>query len=421
MTVLEVAAVAFSGALAAPVLAALAGVGWRLAGAVFGAVTEFATPTQGTSNYFTTNIVLDYLVRHARRLGKSSTSYHIYSDYSGNFLAQEHTYLSSQVFFWKRAPIYYAIAEKQNPNMSPGNGNANYGSFRALRGTVDWDDLVRKATEFHAESRTSTSRQDFRVVRHFASNSTDKPLASGGPPSDLSGPADLNLGRFITDPPRTEEERRLLDTMSLGAGAQAVVDDVKFWLDHEDWYDRRGISWKRGHCLHGLPGSGKTSLVRAIAHDFGLPVHVFSMSGMTNHDFINAWNQAMSDAIRIVLLEDVDMVFRGREPVGDDGLTFDVVLNAIDGVEQAHGTLLFVTTNQPEHLDPALLRPGRIDTSTELAAMDDAGRRKIALRITNSAEAAEEIVEATRGQTPAVVENEAVKWALRDLWSRRAA
>jgi SpoVK/Ycf46/Vps4 family AAA+-type ATPase len=95
----------------------------------------------------------------------------------------------------------------------------------------------------------------------------------------------------------------------------------------------------------------------------------------------------------MALIEDVDAVFNGRENVAQRDrqyLTFDCLLNCIDGIERVDGLFVVITTNRPEHIDPALggqsdgvgsTRPGRIDRVLELRPLDEAGRRKMASRI----------------------------------------
>lgn len=93
----------------------------------------------------------------------------------------------------------------------------------------------------------------------------------------------------------------------------------------------------------------------------------------------------------LALIEDIDAVFHGRENVAvasGPALTFDCLLNCLDGVQRSDGLLTVITTNHLEQIDPAIAqpgligsRPGRIDRLIRLAGMDEAGRRKIARRV----------------------------------------
>ncbi len=93
----------------------------------------------------------------------------------------------------------------------------------------------------------------------------------------------------------------------------------------------------------------------------------------------------------LALIEDIDAVFHGRENVAvtnGPGLTFDCLLNCLDGVQRSDGLLTIITTNHLNQIDPAIAqpgvigsRPGRIDRVVRLEGVDDAGRRKIARRV----------------------------------------
>src|SRR5690606_38276676 len=70
----------------------------------------------------------------------------------------------------------------------------------------------------------------------------------------------------------------------------------------------------------------------------------------------------------VVVIEDVDRAFHARERTEDanKNLTFSGLLNAIDGISAKEGRILVLTTNHPEVLDPALVRPGRVDRKFEV-------------------------------------------------------
>ena len=93
----------------------------------------------------------------------------------------------------------------------------------------------------------------------------------------------------------------------------------------------------------------------------------------------------------MALMEDIDAVFDGRRNVAvqsGPGLTFDCLLNCLDGVQRADGLMVVVTTNHLDRIDPAIgqpgkigSRPGRIDRIVSMGCLDDPGRRKLAERI----------------------------------------
>lgn len=74
-------------------------------------------------------------------------------------------------------------------------------------------------------------------------------------------------------------QKRPLDSIVLEAGVKdMIVADCKDFLCSEDWYAERGIPYRRGYLLYGVPGSGKTSLIHALAGELGLDIYALSLS-----------------------------------------------------------------------------------------------------------------------------------------------
>lgn len=146
-----------------------------------------------------------------------------------------------------------------------------------------------------------------------------------------------------------------------------ILDDVKLFQESASWYNQRGIPYRRGYLLHGEPGNGKSSLVIAIASELQCDICMLNLNAkdMTDERLLSVL--ANVPAKSVVLIEDIDCVFNARARCdGKDALTFSGLLNAIDGVMASEGRILFVTTNHIEKLDPALIRPGRIDLTIGL-------------------------------------------------------
>jgi chaperone BCS1 len=152
--------------------------------------------------------------------------------------------------------------------------------------------------------------------------------------------------------------------------AQELLEDVKHFQNSAEWYISKGIPYRRGYLLYGPPGTGKTSFTLAVAGALKLNICYLNLSGnQLDDDGLNrALNQAPSHSI--ILLEDIDAIFRKREQVGRRGggrqASFSGLLNALDGVRSQEGRILVMSTNHRERLDPALIRPGRCDKHLEL-------------------------------------------------------
>lgn len=160
-----------------------------------------------------------------------------------------------------------------------------------------------------------------------------------------------------------------------------IVADVKGFLDEESWYLERNLEYNRGFLLSGPPGTGKTSIVRALASDMNRPIYTFDLSSVVEATFTELMRYIPQGSI--VLFEDIDAIYNGREYLPDfkDGTSFSTFINAIDGVTTPSGLIKIFTTNHIENLDPALLRPGRCDRIFEFGNADSDMAEALFLRI----------------------------------------
>ena len=165
-------------------------------------------------------------------------------------------------------------------------------------------------------------------------------------------------------------QRRPISSVVLDTGkSETILTDVKDFLNSQEWYRVRGIPYRRGYLLHGPPGCGKTSFITALAGELEYSICVLNLSDRSMSDDRLQHRLADAPENSIILLEDIDAAFVSRETSahleeaykGLNRLTFSGLLNAIDGVTSTEGRIVFMTTNYIERLDPALIRPGRVD------------------------------------------------------------
>lgn len=142
-----------------------------------------------------------------------------------------------------------------------------------------------------------------------------------------------------------------------------IVHDLDEFLKGYEKYKKLNIPYKRGYLFYGQPGNGKTSLGSAIAGYLNRNVCYLNLSTiLTDNDLQLLFKNLLDDSILVI--EDIDASFDGRKPIGK--VTMSNLLNCLDGVFYKEGLITIVTTNSIEKLDPALIRPGRIDMQLQL-------------------------------------------------------
>lgn len=142
-------------------------------------------------------------------------------------------------------------------------------------------------------------------------------------------------------------------------------------------YKERGLNHKLTILLSGVPGTGKSSLIAALASHFNFDIAIMSFTPkMTDVGFLRAmrsWNRRTSrrededdkkeERVTILIIEDMDCIFKERKSNDENRnmVTFSGILNGLDGITTGDKQIVIMTTNHIEHLDPALIRPGRVD------------------------------------------------------------
>lgn len=146
-----------------------------------------------------------------------------------------------------------------------------------------------------------------------------------------------------------------------------IIETISEFKNNKEWYIKHGVPYQLGFLLKGPPGTGKTSIIKAIASEFNFPIYYLSVSDLK--DIQVAFSSIPDNAL--VVLEDIDSnkITHNREDTeqsDNQKITLSEVLNSIDGLFSSSGRVLVMTSNHAEVLDPALVRPGRIDLQIEI-------------------------------------------------------
>jgi ATP-dependent 26S proteasome regulatory subunit len=154
---------------------------------------------------------------------------------------------------------------------------------------------------------------------------------------------------------------RLLSTIYLEDNIKhQLKTDITKFIENELEYEKFGIPYKRTYMITGVPGSGKTSIIKALCNEFDRNLCILSVNkDFDNSTILNAFKNLRDKSF--LLIEDIDCLFEKREHKDNPLITFSSFINVLDGVLYKHGLICFITTNHPERLDHALLRSGRMD------------------------------------------------------------
>jgi ATP-dependent 26S proteasome regulatory subunit len=188
---------------------------------------------------------------------------------------------------------------------------------------------------------------------------------------------------------------RKLDTIVLQNDIKnKIKNDLQLFLNSEEWYQHRDIPYTRGYLFYGHPGTGKTSMIKGLSLFSKRHIHYLMLNEVENDSQLIELVKSINFKETILVIEDIDAmlnVVKSRnleqksyeEFIGGKDkdkkmtkeewekfeqeknkrstITLSGLLNVIDGVFSCHGRVLIMTTNHPEILDSALIRPGRID------------------------------------------------------------
>ncbi|MCE9561307.1 MAG: AAA family ATPase [Planctomycetes bacterium] len=396
-------------------------------------------------------------------------------------------YGGHRILFWVgRVPLWFNVTTEKADEGSViywgGKPKANMkSSLSFFRGTINVEEIIRAGSSTRNQQYWAnglSQHKRFFIKRVPDASQSGRQRHSAGTSLAwyheglyrlLAHTADqLGKGTSSLSPGRSTEKLYFPEYV------RKLIREVEMWRKLREWYLERDIPWKRGWVLYGPPGTGKSAITRAIAEDLDMPLFVFSLGQMLNEDLEQSWAEMQAHVPCIALFEDFDNVFHGREnvygkpklsdlvvataasnnnakaPAANGGgnnnqssvlntgrLTFDCLLNCLDGVEKSNGIFTVITTNHIDKLDPAMgqpqkkedgtvefisTRPGRIDKAIELGYMEDADKLKLARRIFFDNDVGYRRIcrilelEPNRKETPAQFQERCAQLALDMLW-----
>jgi chaperone BCS1 len=181
---------------------------------------------------------------------------------------------------------------------------------------------------------------------------------------------------------RTKNIRKEDTFVTCPGKKERILNDIDWFYNNKAWYVNKGIPYHRGYLFYGKPGTGKTTFINVIASKFDKPLCVIHLSGVGNdEELIKCVGGAPPGAI--IAFEDIDCIKvsekRNTDNKKDSGVTLAGLLNALDGILTPENSIFILTTNDLESLDPALIRPGRIDMVEEFQYLEKAQQEELSL------------------------------------------
>jgi transitional endoplasmic reticulum ATPase len=287
-------------------------------------------------------------------------------------------------------------------------------SYRIDPETGEWVDMTGEQPPEPAPESEPAEGEPRRRKRK--SRTRPKSTSSMSPFGMLGGmgmPSD-GSGEFEVEP--SEELSTFADVGGMEQLKQEVRDTVGLMLEHPDDAERYGIDWN-GILLHGPPGVGKTFFARAIAGEYELSLMhvstgdlVASLVGGSARNIEKAFETALQNLPCLLFFDEFDSVAQRRDntPDQESRRTVNQLLTSLEAYRDERQLLVMAATNSIEHLDPAVIRPGRFDRHIRIDLPDAAARHAIFVTELDDRPSAETIdldslVARTEGMTPAAI------------------
>lgn len=175
------------------------------------------------------------------------------------------------------------------------------------------------------------------------------------------------------------------DIGGLGDKLTEIRESVELPMKQPRLFRKLKISPPKGLILHGIPGTGKTIIARAVADEIGAnfyyvagPEIMKSGYGQSEEKIRDLFAEAAKNAPAIIFIDEIDSVAPKREQSGEvERRIVSQLLTVMDGMLDTSRVFVIATTNRLHSIDPALRRPGRFDREIEIGAPDAAGREEI--------------------------------------------
>ncbi|WP_114575634.1 CDC48 family AAA ATPase [Saliphagus sp. LR7] len=178
------------------------------------------------------------------------------------------------------------------------------------------------------------------------------------------------------------------DVGGLDDTKERLRETIQWPLDYPEVFESMDMQAAKGVMMFGPPGTGKTLLAKAVANEADSnfisikgPELLNKFVGESEKGVREVFEKARSNAPTVIFFDEIDSIATERgQRTGDSGVGERVVsqlLTELDGLEELEDVVVVATTNRPDLIDPALLRPGRLDRHVHVPVPDEEGRKRI--------------------------------------------
>ncbi len=290
---------------------------------------------------------------------------------------------------------------------------------------------------FYIQEYRGRSLKEIREKEFSTGSGSEKPMDSSSQSSEKEQFPIIPIWRIINSKLNkralkldinkleySEPNKKEKDRYQFTEQGKYVLSQVEKWLNAEEFYNERGIRWFRSCCLHSSVGTGKSQLILQIAKKLNIPIFIFFLKTYNDHEFTRDI-AGLPSYPSIILFEDIESVWDGRENSKNskdvDYLNFDCFINKIQGTNSVKGKYLFITTNDLNKLDKAIIRPGRCgDDIVEYKSINKEEKLNLAkVFLDDNKESIDKVMKEGESMSSAEFESLCTREAISNYWDKK--
>ncbi len=259
-----------------------------------------------------------------------------------------------------------------------------------------FEQLLELAKALEEKAEKGELKTDIQInSRHLSSipRRGNSPSSVGVSRIRVDDAASVKEPEVVVTPPSQDNPASLKDVGGLGEVMKELKELIEIPLKRPDLLARLGLEAVKGVLLVGPPGTGKTLTARVLAEELGVsyiaiagPEIMGKYYGEAETRLRGVFEKAAKAAPCLIFIDEIDSLAPDRSKVEGEVEKRVVaqLLTLMDGFARTEGVIVLAATNRPDHLDPALRRPGRFDREVQYRVPDRNGRLEILTILTRA-------------------------------------